>query len=199
MMSAADPVLLCQSQAEPAFSDLDDDALMELARVGNAAAFELLVRRHQRAVRNVCARLCSQADLADDLAQEVFVAAWQSRQQYQARGRLLSYLLTFAVNRSKNAARDRFRRAETSEHEHAPTLAGSPFDALSQAEQRQRLNACIAKLPTQQRQVIALKFGADLGYAQIADIVGCPEATARSRVFLAMTQLRRLIGKWGSQ
>jgi DNA-directed RNA polymerase specialized sigma24 family protein len=44
-----------------------------------------------------------------------------------------------------------------------------------------------------------LKFGADLDYARIGQIVGCPEATARSRAFLGIAQLRRLIGKWGSR
>ncbi len=164
MMSVADPVLLCPDPAEPAFSHLDDDSLMELARAGKGAAFELLVQRHQRAVRNVCARLCSRADLADDLAQEVFVAAWQARLSSQGRGRLLAYLLTIAVNRSKNAARNRGRRAEVSEPEQALAADTTPFDALSQAEQRERLQACVAKLPAQQRQVIALKFGADLDY-----------------------------------
>jgi RNA polymerase sigma-70 factor (ECF subfamily) len=128
----------------------------------------------------------------------VFVAAWQARATYESRGRLLAYLLTIAVNRAKNAVRSRTRRAETAEAEPVPALDASPFDALSQSEQRQRLNATIAKLPSEQRQVLALKFGAELDYARIGEIVGCPEATARSRAFLAMAQLRRLVGKWGS-
>jgi RNA polymerase sigma-70 factor (ECF subfamily) len=198
MMSAAEPVMLYPAPADAALGDLDDDSLMDLARSGRTAAFELLVRRHQRAVRNVCARLCAQPDLADDLAQEVFVAAWQARDAYESRGRLLAYLLTIAVNRAKNAVRTRARRPETTEVEPMPSNDASPFDALRQAEQRQRLNACLAKLPNEQRQVLALKFGADLDYARIGEIVGCPEATARSRAFLAMAQLRRLVGKWGS-
>ncbi len=197
MMSAVNPVVLYPAPADAALADLEDDALMDLARAGRGAAFEIVVRRHQRAVRSVCARLCSQPDLADDLAQEVFVAAWQARDTYESRGRLLAYLLTIAVNRAKNAVRSRTRRAETVEVE-SSTSDASPFEALSQSEQRQRLNRCLAKLPNEQRQVLALKFGAELDYARIGEIVGCPEPTARSRAFLAMAQLRRLVGKWGS-
>jgi RNA polymerase sigma-70 factor, ECF subfamily len=198
MMSAADPFMLCRGQAEPALADFDDDALMHLASSGQRAAFEVLVRRHQRAVRNVCARLCARADLADDLAQEVFAAAWKARLKYQSRGQLLAYLLTIAVHRCRNAARDRSRHPTETQADDSPSMGNNPFEALNQAEQRQRLDGCMAKLPSEQRQVIALKFGAELDYAQIAEIVGCTAATARSRVYLGIAHLRRLIGKWGS-
>jgi len=190
--------MLCPGQAEPELTDLDDDALMELARVGQRAAFEVLVRRHHRAVRNVCARLCARTDQADDVAQEVFAAAWKSRQRYQSRGQLLAYLLTIAVHRCRNAARDWSRRPVETPIDDSPALGANPFDVLNQSEQRRHLDECMAKLPRDQRQVIALKFGADLDYARIAAIVGCPEATARSRAFAGIALLRRLIGKWGS-
>ena len=199
MMSAADSFTLCRGPVEPALAELSDDALMELARDGQRAAFEVVVRRHQRAVRNVCVRLCAHVDLADDLAQEVFVAAWKSRLKYQSRGQLVSYLLTIAIHRCRNAARDRARRPQQELVTDLAALDENPFDVMNQSEQRQHIDECLAKLPGDQRQVIALKFGADLDYARIGQIVGCPEATARSRAFLGIAQLRRLIGKWGSR
>jgi RNA polymerase sigma-70 factor (ECF subfamily) len=71
------------------------------------------------------------------------------------------------------------------------------LDQLTFAEHRRHLNECVAKLPVDQCQAIALRFGADLDYAQIAQITDCPEATIRSRIFLGIARLRKLVRKWG--
>lgn len=196
-MSVADPVVLCLGKADTTLYESNDDDLMAFAGAGRKEAFEHLVRRHQRAVRNVCARLCGSVCLGDDLAQEVFVAAWQFRQAYEPRGRFQSYLFKIAINRCKNHHRDRSRRPQLTQACEPLAAGHNPFDEVNSAEHRRCLNECLTKLSAEQRQVIALKYGADLDYAQIAQIVKRSEATVRSRAFLGIARLRRLIGKWG--
>lgn len=196
-MAVANPVELpiCSHSGAPEAQS--DDELMALAAAGQRAAFEWLVRRHQRCVRNVCARLCGGAAHGDDVAQEVLASLWQLRHSYEARGRFKSYLLTVAVSRCKNWRRDHrhsWLRADVPEN---LTAEQNQLDELLRAEHRRRLQGCIAKLPAEQCEAIALKFGADLDYAQIAEILVCPEATVRSRVFFGIARLRKLVRKWG--
>jgi RNA polymerase sigma-70 factor (ECF subfamily) len=197
MMSVAGPVLQYQATPYTALNQRTDDDLMALARRGAKDAFETLVLRHQRVVRSVCARLCADACLGDDLAQEVFVVAWRRRHNFEPRGRFQSYLLTIAVNRSRNVQRHTRRKPEVNEECNAAACDRSPFDEVDLSERRRRLNQCVARLSADQQQVIALKYGADLDYWQIAEIMQRPEATIRSRAFLGLARLRRMIGKWG--
>ena len=94
---------------DAAVEALNDDELMGLAAAGRREAFELLVLRHQRSVRNLCSRLCGSSAVGDDLAQDVFVALWQLRHSYEARGRFKSYLYAIAISRGKNLRRDNWR------------------------------------------------------------------------------------------
>lgn len=197
MMSVANSVELPECSAEVAPEARSDDELMELAAAGQRAAFERLVLRYQRHVRQVCARLCGNAAHGDDLAQDVFASLWQLRQCYEARGRFKSYLFTIAVSRCKNWRRDQRRSWLRAEPPENLTTEPNQFDELALIEHRRRLNECVAKLPPEQCAAIALKFGADLDTEQIAQILVCPEATVRSRVFFGIARLRMLTRKWG--
>lgn len=196
-MSVVNSMVLPARSQDAAAEALNDDELMGLVAAGQTQAFEWLVRRHQRSVRNVCSRLCGNAALGDDLAQDVFVSLWQLRRRYEARGRFKSYLYTIAVSRCKNLQRSTRRASVLTQRLEDLTPWQDQSDASRLAQQRQLLNECVAKLPLDQREAIALKFGADLDYAQIAQIVACPAATARSRVFLGIAHLRKLFRKWG--
>jgi RNA polymerase sigma-70 factor (ECF subfamily) len=180
-------------------AERDDDALMLLAGRGLTEAFAVLVRRHQRALRSFCARASGDVRAGDDLAQEVFVVVWRQRVEYQALGHFRSYLLTIAAGRCKNERRARQRRAE----EPAPrelsaqqrTPSSAQLDSLVASERQRKLYELVAKLPAAQAQALRLRYAAELDYAEIAAIAKRSEATIRSRVFLALKQLKKRIAK----
>src|SRR5262245_24053254 len=90
--------------ADPAQKAVErsDDERMLLAAGGSQAAYENLVRRHQRQVRAYCARWCGSAATGDDVAQECFVELWQRRRDYEPRGKFKAFLFRVASNRCKN-------------------------------------------------------------------------------------------------
>jgi RNA polymerase sigma-70 factor (ECF subfamily) len=166
-----------------------DDQLMALCSAGLVAAFDQLVLRHQRALRAFCARMLGSLELGDDAAQEVCLQLWRTRGRYQARDRFLSFLFTAARNRCLTVLRQ--RRPEPAPVPPASEPAGA-LDQLLAEERRRRLLQLVDRLPAKLRDIVWLRYAADLDYEDIAAIVGRPVATVRSRMFLALRHLRRL-------
>ncbi len=192
-VAATIPLLRVWS-AQP-IGEVDDDALMADAAVGKTEAYAALVRRHHATVRAYCVRASGSQSVGDDLAQDVFLTLWQTRVQYESRGRFRSYLFTLARNACRNQIRGRARGpALLAELPDVPTDT-DPLDEMVRSERRRRVHDVVARLPWAQRDALLLRYTADLEYAEIARIVGKPEATIRSRVFLGLSRLRRQLAK----
>jgi len=184
-----------------------DDELMTLAAAGLVEAFSELVRRYERPVRGLCGKILGGRPEGDDVAQEVFLELWRTRGRYEERGRFRAFLFTTARNRCLNEARARATASAADARAGASAIAAHDLapavehiDALLAAERRQQLQRLVQRLPPKLRDAIWLRFSAELEYAEIAAIVHRPEETVRSRVFLALKRLRRLIdaGREGS-
>jgi RNA polymerase sigma-70 factor (ECF subfamily) len=184
-----------------------DDELMTLAAAGLVEAFSELVRRYERPLRGLCGKILGGRAEGDDVAQEVFLELWRTCGRYQERGRFRAFLFTTARNRCLNEARARASAAAADARARTAAVAAQGMaattehiDALLAAERRQQLQRLVQRLPPKLRDAIWLRFSAELEYAEIAAIVHRPEETVRSRVFLALKRLRRLIdgGRDGS-
>ncbi|MFT3926279.1 MAG: RNA polymerase sigma factor [Myxococcales bacterium] len=183
---------LLRAQGVP-LEERDDDALMQLSRAGVMAAWEVLVRRHQGALRGYCARVCGSA-LGDEVAQEVLLAVWAERERYQAQGRFRAYLFLVAARRARNALRSHKRASERGQAA-VPVDFADPLqlDMLLARERERRLFGLLEKLPEDQRASLLLRYAAELDYDEIALVVERPSATVRSRVFLGLKRLRQLL------
>lgn len=173
-----------------------DDELMRLAASGERKAYESLVRRHQRSVRAFCARWCGSVSAGDDVAQECFVEVWQRRARYAAQGRFKPYLLHIAANRCKNQLRSRARERLISSPDGAEDSRRGADGRRSDSYVVQggdRLQIALSRLPELQREAVLLRYGAELSYLEVGEALGVVEATARSRVFLGLMKLRRLL------
>lgn len=180
----------------PALDPRSDDELMQLSAAGARDAFAVLVRRHQARVRAYCARFCGSAALGDDLAQDSFVEVWRKAKSYDARGSFKAYLFHVAANRCKNQRRgdQRLRAsAEADAEDRARLEQGPSSDLFALRERYGQLQAGVSKLPELQREAVLLRYSAELDYAEIAELLSVPEPTARSRVFLGLMKLRRLL------
>jgi len=180
----------------PILDERSDDELMRSAGAGQREAYEALVRRHQRSVRAYCARWCGSAVVGDDLAQECFVEVWRRRQSYVAEGKFKAYLFHVAANRCKNQRRAQGReRVATDASAVEARVSEEPpsSDRFALGERHERLQLGLAKLPELQREAVLLRYSAELDYAAIAALLSVPEATLRSRVFLGLMKLRRLL------
>lgn len=178
-------------RSDSTYDDRSDDALMALAAQGNRAAYEVIVRRHQRRVRGYCARLCGSAALGDDVAQECFVELWRRRASYTGQGKFKSYLFRIATNRCSNARRKRGRETALLEGAELAVAESGSSEEPRVEQHRRRLQRLLDRLPEPQREAIALRYGAGLDYREIASLLGKTEPTVRSRVFLGLAKLRK--------
>jgi RNA polymerase sigma-70 factor, ECF subfamily len=176
-------------------AERDDDELMLLCRGGIAAAFEELVRRHQRRALRVASKLLGGSATAADAVQETFSEIYLGRARYQPRGRFGAYLYQVLLNRCRMAGRrlrqDR-RAQETAETEHC--LEGSaqaPAEtAILARERRLEVERALAKLSDKLRVVIVLRFNAEMSYQEIADVLELPLGTVKRRLFDGLSRLR---------
>ncbi len=188
------PTATSKPAPESVFGTLGDDELMHLAASGSSGAlaseaFAALLLRHERRVRNYCAKWCGNAARSDEMAQEVFVDLWRHRSDYKASGRFDAYLFTLVRNRCRSDHRKVTVERKLESYE--PT-SNSPdqLERLIDYERLYRLNEAVARLPPKLRESLLMRYGAGLEYAEIARVVEAPESTVRSRVFLAICQLK---------
>jgi RNA polymerase sigma factor (sigma-70 family) len=153
-------------------------------------AFATLVRKYQSQVRQMLRRLtCGDAALADDLAQETFLAAYKSMRSYRGDARLGSWLYRIAYNRWLDNARlleEKARRTSTNVVPDEP--ASSPD--VTRAEARHDLEKLMGILNKDERAALALTYGADATHEEAAAILGCPLGTLKSHVLVAKEKLR---------
>jgi RNA polymerase sigma-70 factor (ECF subfamily) len=171
-------------------------SLIERAQNGDRHAFGELVRCHYQGVVLVVSRMCGDAGLAEDAAQEAFMRAWINLPFYQPKGSLRNWLYRIAVN----AALDVLRRKpeETLEDEEVqmvPDQALGPEMALIEKERTAMLQQAMQSLPEAARSVIVLREYGSLSYQEIANVLDIPVGTVMSRLNYARNRLRDILKK----
>jgi RNA polymerase sigma-70 factor (ECF subfamily) len=153
------------------------------------AAFEELVNQYSRQVLNLGLRILGNAELANDVHQEVFLAIWQRWHKYNGQVNWGAYLYRVTVRKSLECAK-RNRPHSVSDQrteEHAPNEL--PDDAMRVEELQQKLAACLARLPERQAEVFVLSRIEGLKHEAVAEILGCSPATTRVQLHRAMKRL----------
>lgn len=169
----------------------DDLELVRECLAGSRGAFEGLVDRYQGPVFNVALRITGRRDDAEDVAQAVFLKAYESLSSYDQRFKFFSWLYRMAVNESINTAR-RGGRFEPLDESHAVVDGGT-----DEADRDRILRQGIAQLPPDDRVVITLRHFQGLSYDEMAEVLQIPANRVRSRLFSARTRLRTILTNKG--
>jgi RNA polymerase sigma-70 factor, ECF subfamily len=166
----------------------EDAALVVRTREGNSRAFEVLVRRYERVLFSVAHRILGNHDDASDATQAAFIKAFERLASFDPKFRFFSWIYRILVNECLNAKRSRRRHEDLT-----PELlvGGTPLDALELAERRRRVQQALLALPFDYRQVVVLRYFAELSYEDMAVTLGVPAKTVKSRLYTAR---QRLIG-----
>jgi len=199
-----------QSKQGGRLSERDvDQLLVERAQRGDKHAFELLVAKYQRKLVRLISRIVRDPAEVEDVAQEAFIKAYRALPQFRGESAFYTWLYRIAVNTAKNFLVAQGRRAPTStekDAEEAETFedAGqlrdinTPESILMSRQVAMTVNAAMDKLPQELRTAITLREVEGMSYDEIAELMGCPIGTVRSRIFRAReaiaTDLRPLLG-----
>jgi RNA polymerase sigma-70 factor (ECF subfamily) len=202
LMTATPPVA---SAAVPAFAGaeaLSDADIMLRAKAGDQSAFDYLVHKYRRPMVSFMYRMARNAAAAEDLAQEVFLRVYRSRQTYEASAKFTTWLYRIATNLAVNHARDtRHERPEVQvsldepDEETGTTieLRDGTLNAEQEMVRRERLRAIRQKveaLPEQQRLAVIMHKYQQMDYKEIGEVLKKSESATKSLLFRAYETLR---------
>ena len=184
-------------------------ALLESHRAGDPQALEELLTSNEGRIYATCLKMCGNSDHARDLAQETFLRAIRGLVGFQGNSRVSTWLTRIAIN---VCLTDRRRRVVRQTGSLDAPLAGGADDAgdirtlgeslpqqgeptaserVEQEEAGVRLEEAMGRLEPEKRAMLLLRDGQDLDYATIAEVLGIPSGTVKSRLFRARVALRK--------
>jgi RNA polymerase sigma-70 factor, ECF subfamily len=181
---------------------LSDEDLMAEAAEGSERAFSELVARYRSRVLNLVSRLLNDRESSDDISQEVFVRVYLHRKNYRRGAKFSTWLFTIAANLAKNEIRRRKRRRnwssldELQEQLHDSSLQlmdpkGNREAEVDSAQIRGIVGEAITTLPERYRLALVLRDVEGLAYEEIAQVLGIPGGTVRSRINRARLMLKK--------
>jgi RNA polymerase sigma-70 factor (ECF subfamily) len=189
---------LSESVKESRMADADAELVLQCQN-GSPAAFEALVRQHQRMIHSLTFRMTGSDADAEDLAQETFIRAYAQIGTFRGSAKFSTWLYRIALNTCLNWRQSEARRfhlhADCAGEMAAHSLNGENSPAENQSNQQ--VQAALLKLPAKQRAAIVLTIYDGLNHAEAAQILGCSETTVSWRVFAARRKLKGWLAKNG--
>jgi RNA polymerase sigma-70 factor (ECF subfamily) len=173
---------------------------LRAAATGDQEAWRRLIEAYSGRVFGVVFRQCGDRELAEEITQATFVKVVRTLDSYQEQGRFESWLFRIATNRLRDEMRRRKRQATPTDFAAAPpeTLGWTddseqPARQLEAREQASRLHAAIATLGEADREIIHLRYTAELGFKEIAETLDQPLGTVLARGHRALKKLKAVL------
>ncbi len=183
---------------------IPDEQLVIASQHGDIQAFEELVLRYQRQIFSLIYQMTHDAEVVEDIGQDVFVAAFKAIKDFKAKSSFFTWLYRIAINHCKNyltastRAQDieqRYQREQNSK-ELSENQERDPQSMLLAREFAEQMEQAIMSLPEEQRVVLILCEFEGLSYQEIAEVLECPIGTIRSRLSRARTTLQETLGNF---
>lgn len=167
------------------FREVEDRDLIAKAKRGDVEAYNLLVSRWERRVYSYLVRLVNHREDAMDLSQDVFLKAYQNLAKLDDPGRFSAWLFRIAHNEAFSMLRK--RRPENELSEPAPRDRGT---ALLPIELSLAVEGALKRLSEDQREAVLLKVYQGFKFEEMAEVLGCPVSTVKSRLYAALELLK---------
>ena len=189
------------STSEPK-DQLEDRELVRLVQSGDKAAFEILIRRHQDKILNLCFRLLGQAGSARELAGDIFAEAFRSISGFQGRSEFGTWLYRVGLNRVYAHIRRTVRKRsfeeplilpDQNQEREVPAETVHPLEALELEEKRFRIRKVLAGLSKDHAQMLILHDVEGRSYEEMSELLEIPIGTVMSRLSRAREAFRK---KW---
>lgn len=179
---------------------MEELAIVQRAKAGDAAAFEELVNRYQNNVYRLALRMCGNAHDAEEVAQEAFVAAWRGLPSFRGESKFSSWLYQLTSNAAVDFLRREKRHRNTTLVEEQLELAadGTPQQDAETSEMRENLQKALLALTPEHRQIFLLRQMEQLSYEEIGQLLRLESGTVKSRLNRAKKQLRQILLRQGN-
>jgi RNA polymerase sigma-70 factor (ECF subfamily) len=172
-----------------------DGELIQRAATGDRGAFEDLYRRYSRPVFGLALRKLGDRGRAEDAVQETFASIWRSAASYKPdRGPGAPWLYAVARNAIVDRARAR-TETPTELQDEQPDDAAGPPDSAEQSWVAWRVHRALEELPEREREVVALAYWSGLSQSEVAEFLGLPLGTVKTRTRAALAHLADLLGE----
>ena len=191
--SLAAGLLLLERPSPVTVTDPDHE-LARRFRDGDRAAFDLLVRHHQKGMWRLVRRYVKSDADAADVTQLAFVRAFRGLATFRGTATVRSWLYRIAISCALSWLRDH-RREQPAEIAEDALIASNPALAqISAGDDRAQLRRAIAELPPKQKLVLELRVFDDLSFREVAELADCSENTAKVNFHYAVKRLRDILG-----
>ncbi len=179
----------------PMHAQAEERVLLKAIASGDAKALERLFARAETRVFRFLMRVVKNQAIAEELLNEVFLTVWQNAHRYEGRSEPLTWMLSIAHNKAISALRKRTEvsglaedaGSDFADEEDTPEIAAQKHDKSA------KIRACIAELSPEHRTVLDLAYYQEQSVAEVAEVLGIPEATVKTRMFYARKKLSELL------
>jgi len=173
---------------------MEDELLKLRFKAGSVDALQRIYEKYRNLLITLAMALLNDTTVAEDVVHDVFVSLAQSGTRSQLHGNLRGYLTTCVVNRVRDLVRARKRRDSAWKEEIPSGLGVDPPDTRVIGDERSQLmTRALARLPDEQREVIALHLNGQMKFRQIARLQNVPLSTVRGRYRHGLNRLRSIL------
>jgi RNA polymerase sigma-70 factor (ECF subfamily) len=179
-------------------TETSDEVLVGLVAQGDKDAMQLLYKRHNVRVFRSLLRFVDREATAEDLVSEVFIEAWRHANKFEARSQVLTWLLAIARHKALSA----LRRRSTDELdddvlEFIEDTSDNPEVTVQKTERGALLAECLKQLSPAHREIIDLVYYHERSIDDVAQIIGVPQNTVKTRMFYARKRMAELLAARG--
>ena len=170
-----------------------DETLIRAIAAGDRRAMQALYARYSVRIYRCVLRLTNDRSLAEDIASEVFIDVWRGAEGFKVKSQVSTWMLAIARHKALSALR---RRSDERLDENATAIADPADDAETTVDKRDRnalVQHCLSQLSVLHREVLDLVYYHEKSVDEVAEIVGAPANTVRTRMFYARKRMQTLL------
>lgn len=186
-----------EPSGRPPSSSATDEEVVARVLAGEVALFEVLMRRHNQRVYRAARAVLRDANEAEDVMQDAYVRAYEHLAEFEGRARFSTWLTRIAVHEAIARVRRRKRFDSLDSHQEEALMStppgSSPEQRASDVEMRSVLETAIDKLPDEFRSVFVLRAVEGMSGAEVAEGLGIPEDTVKTRLHRARSRLQEML------
>jgi RNA polymerase sigma-70 factor, ECF subfamily len=173
-----------------------DEALIAAIAAGDRAAMRILYNRHRVRVFRFAARLVDDTASAEDVVSEAFIEVWRQANRFEGRSSVSTWIMSIARFKALSVRRRR-QEIELDEKvmETVADQCSTPEQILLETDRSAQLRACLSQLSPDHREIIDLVYYHDKTIEEVAEIIGVPKNTVKTRMFYARRRLAQLLAQ----